>query len=99
MPLWALWPLFALVSTEGMPTYQFLAVTYGTAALTMFGFGGRRARPGAIRRLPVGPAIMVAIGMLLSNILFVMSLDYMPAAQANLIVYLWPVTVVILASR
>jgi drug/metabolite transporter (DMT)-like permease len=41
---------------------------------------------------------MVAIGLLGSTILFIMALRYIPAAQANLLLYLWPVMVVLIAS-
>lgn len=100
VPLWALWPLFAVISTGGMPTFQFFAITYGMAALTLFGFASRRqfARETVSLRRRLGPTLMVVFGMLFSNYLFVMAAKYMPAAQANLIVYLWPVTVVVLAA-
>lgn len=100
VPLWALWPLFAVISTGGMPTFQFFAITYAIGALTLFGFASRRqfARQAGALRKKLWPTAMVVFGMLFSNYLFVLAAKYMPAAQANLIVYLWPVTVVILAA-
>jgi drug/metabolite transporter (DMT)-like permease len=41
---------------------------------------------------------MVAVGLLLSDVLFIMALRHIPAAEANLILYLWPVIVVLLAA-
>jgi drug/metabolite transporter (DMT)-like permease len=43
-------------------------------------------------------ALMVAVGLLLSDVLFVLSLRHIPPAEANLILYLWPVAVVLLAA-
>ena len=41
---------------------------------------------------------MVAVGLLVSDIFFVEALYYIPAAQANLILYLWPLMVVLLGA-
>ena len=41
---------------------------------------------------------MVAVGLLLSDIFFIEALHYIPPAQANLILYLWPVMVVLLGA-
>ncbi len=41
---------------------------------------------------------MVPVGLLLSDIFFVVALHYLPPAQANLILYLWPGMVVLLGA-
>jgi drug/metabolite transporter (DMT)-like permease len=44
-------------------------------------------------------AVLVgAVGLLVSDILFVLALHHIPAAEANLILYLWPIMVVLLAG-
>ena len=103
IPLWALWPLFAVVSTDTMPTFQFLAIIYSIGAMTLFAL--RRPRmdeqsSGVDRswKAMVVPAAMVSVGLLVSNIFFLLAIRFMPAAEANLIVYLWPLMIVVLAA-
>jgi drug/metabolite transporter (DMT)-like permease len=103
IPLWALWPLFAVISGS-MPVFEFSAIIYTVGAATLFAL--RSTVPAARQKAPASrlspaawlPAVMVSFGMLLQNVLFLHAVRYMPAAQANLIVYLWPVMVVVLAS-
>jgi drug/metabolite transporter (DMT)-like permease len=104
IPLWALWPLFAASTSGTMPLFQFLAVMHAVAALTLFVLR-RSPRSGTLyamrystaARALVGPA-MVTLGILGSNICFVMAIRFMPPAPANLIVYLWPLEIVLLAA-
>jgi len=104
IPLWALWPLFAVISTGSMPVFQFLTIIYSVAALTLFALGSRRkVRPEAgarkqSRSFAWLQALMVSVGLLLSNIFFLLALRYMPAAPANLIVYLWPLMIVLIGA-
>jgi drug/metabolite transporter (DMT)-like permease len=59
----------------------------------------RREGTSSGRRASSWPAaLMVAVGLLLSDVLFVLALRHIPAAEANLILYLWPVMVVLLAA-
>jgi drug/metabolite transporter (DMT)-like permease len=103
IPLWATWPLFAVISAESIPPLQFTTLIFAIASLTLLGL-----RPSAQRwRYGTGmrsfgkfwlPIIMVAFGIFFSNLLFLLATGYMPAAQANLIVYTWPLMVVVLAA-
>jgi drug/metabolite transporter (DMT)-like permease len=44
------------------------------------------------------PAVMVSLGLLVSDIFFIEALHRIPAAQANLILYLWPLMVVVIGA-
>lgn len=105
VPLWATWPLLASLTTTAMPLFQYLAMIFGSGAVLLLampqrkatGVVGQRSVAGLFRSISL-TALMVAIGLLGSDILFIMALRYIPAAQANLLLYLWPVMVVLLAS-
>lgn len=104
IPLWATWPLLAVLSTGAMPLFQFLTVIFAVGALTLYalrprGAAGkpRSARRGAWQTRWL-PAVMVAVGLLVSDIFFIESLRFIPAAQANLILYLWPLMVMLLGA-
>lgn len=112
VPLWATWPLLAALTTTAMPLFQYLALIFATGAAMLLawpdGKGAvdrRAADQGAARPAVSGlrgsawlGALMVAVGLLLSDVLFILALRHIPAAEANLILYLWPVIVVLLAA-
>lgn len=104
VPLWATWPLLAVLSAGAMPLFQFLTVIFAIGAVALFALRprGAAAKPRPQRRgaWPTRwlPAAMVAVGLLVSDILFILALRFIPAAQANLILYLWPLMVVLLGA-
>ena len=96
IPLWAVWPLLAVLSTQ-TPVFEFMTVIFTVAAVLLWALPKSATSRHLTRgRLPLLPAIMAAIGIWVSNMLFLLSIHYIPAAQANLIVYLWPLMVVML---
>ena len=104
IPLWATWPLLAVLSTGTMPLFQFLTIIFAVGAVALFVLrrSGSADKPELVQRgtwLTKGfQAAMVAVGLLLSDIFFIEALHYIPPAQANLILYLWPVMVVLLGA-
>lgn len=106
VPLWATWPLLAALTTTSMPLFQYLAIIFVTGAVVLFALPGSSAIAVATggkgatspRTSTWLAAAMVAVGLLLSDVLFIMALRHIPAAEANLILYLWPVIVVLLAA-
>ncbi|MGH6880221.1 DMT family transporter [Hypericibacter sp.] len=105
VPLWATWPLLAALTTTSMPLFQYLAIIFATGALLLFALPASGTAVATGRKCGTGlrasrwlAAIMVAVGLLLSDVLFIIALRHIPAAEANLILYLWPVIVVILAA-
>jgi drug/metabolite transporter (DMT)-like permease len=100
IPLWATWPLLAVLSTS-VPLFQFLAIIFAVGALALFFLPRPSAPPSKTNDRPTRlstwlPAIMVALGLLVSDVFFIWALRFIPAAQANLILYLWPMMVVLL---
>lgn len=98
IPLWATWPLLAVLSTS-VPLFQFLAIIFAVGALVLFCLPKPQPidtshKPGWLTLWL--PAIMVALGLLVSDVFFIWALRFIPAAQANLILYLWPMMVVLL---
>ncbi|MGL5011179.1 MAG: DMT family transporter [Paracoccaceae bacterium] len=106
IPFWATWPLLAAMTTSAMPLFQYFALIYGVGALVLFLVPRSReitpaVQPGAVawaKSSRLLAAIMVGCGLLFSSILFVSAFAHIPVAQANLILYLWPVMVVALCA-
>ncbi|QKC86915.1 EamA family transporter (plasmid) [Mesorhizobium sp. NZP2077] len=98
VPLWALWPLMAVISADSMPTFQFSAINYAVAASTLFALSRRRASKAQLINQQLVPILMVALGLLIGNVLFLYSLKFISPAQSNIIVYLWPIIVILLAT-
>lgn len=104
IPLWATWPLLAVLATGAIPLFQFLTIIFAVGAALLFAL-----RPPSSTAKPKDepdrtwltkwlPAIMVSLGLLVSDIFFIEALRFIPAAQANLILYLWPLMVVLLGA-
>lgn len=104
IPLWATWPLLAILSAGTMPVFQFLAVIFAAGAVALFALRPRGAagEPRSERRSAWRtrwlPASMVAVGLLASDIFFLEAIRFIPPAQASLIFYLWPLMVVLLGA-
>ncbi len=104
IPMWALWPLFAAVISDSMPLFQFSTINYGIGALTLFAMRASRSVSGgnlinpSISRSAWLSAILFAVMSLFSGILFLLALRFVPPAQANLIVYLWPVEIIVIGT-
>jgi drug/metabolite transporter (DMT)-like permease len=81
-----------------LPTFQLLSIGFATGAFVLagidrYGLYQRSSQP--IRWLGV---LMGVIGLLGSNALYVFAMRLIPPAQANLISYLWPIMIVVIAS-
>lgn len=106
IPLWATWPLLAAVTATSVPLFQYLSLIFAAGAGSLWllrtGSGGsvwghRSGERGAKGSVWLA-AIMVCVGLLFSDVLFLLALRHIPAAQANLLLYLWPVMVVLLGK-
>nr|WP_281004638.1 EamA family transporter [Mesorhizobium atlanticum] len=98
VPLWALWPLMAVIASDSLPTFQFSAINYAVAASTLFLSSRRRPYTSRMINQQLVSILMVALGVLVGNVLFLYSLKFIAPAQSNVIVYLWPVILVVLAT-
>jgi len=105
IPLWATWPTLALRTRE-LPIFEVLSIAYLVGWLTLNALERARARTTetsavlgdsatSVPRIASAwqsriPALMFAIGVAGSAALFVFATNYIAAAEANLISYLWP---------
>jgi drug/metabolite transporter (DMT)-like permease len=108
IPLWSTWPALALWSLE-MPAFECLTIAFGVGwiVLTLL---DRPVRDGQQRdqttaEVPAAgyaserwlswlPPIACAVGLSGSNAFHILATHYIPAAEANLVSYLWPVEIV-----
>ncbi len=95
IPLWATWPALALRAFE-MPAFECLTVAFFTGWLVLTIIARATGELGAARQsiLSWVPALACAIGLSGSNGFHILATHSIPAAQANLISYLWPVMIV-----
>jgi len=98
IPLWATWPVLAHHAAQ-MPVFQTLVIAFAVAAAVLYCFEphGRRSDQCAMRD-DLLPAAVCALGLLGANALFIVSIRYIPPAQANVLSYLWPVMVVVIGA-
>lgn len=95
IPLWATWPTLALRTLE-MPAFECLTIAFLFGWLVL----GRaeRSEPAATTERTSWrswvPAAACALGLSGSNAFHILATHYIPAAEANLISYLWPVMIV-----
>jgi drug/metabolite transporter (DMT)-like permease len=95
IPLWATWPTLALRALE-IPAFECLTIAFGFGWLVL----ARLQRPAAGDNQPTAslgswlPALACALGLAGSNAFHILATHHIPAAEANLISYLWPVMIV-----
>jgi drug/metabolite transporter (DMT)-like permease len=91
IPLWATWPALSLRTRE-MPAFECLTLIFLVASLVL----GVIERPVARVDAQIStwrpwiPALAFAVGESGSAVCFLLATHYIPAAEANLIAYLWP---------
>jgi drug/metabolite transporter (DMT)-like permease len=95
IPLWATWPALALRALE-MPAFECLTIAFlfGWIALGCTHRTATTVASKHSRWLSWVPAIACALGLCGSNAFHILATHYIPAAEANLISYLWPVMIV-----
>ncbi len=96
-----LWAALALltVSTSEIPPFQLVAMTFavgGLAGLVWIAMSGRS--PLAAFRWPPRVWLLGVAGLFGYHLLYFVALSRAPAAEANLINYLWPLLIVLLAA-
>src|SRR3981081_3995312 len=93
--LWYTWPALALWSLE-MPAFECLTIASGVGwiVLTLLERSSPSPQATPSRWLSWLPPIACAVGLSGSNAFHILATHYTPAAEANLISYLWPVEIV-----
>lgn len=91
IPLWATWPTLSLY-TRDIPAFECLAIAFLVASFVL-----SRAQPRLVKfsadassRRSWIPAVAFAVGASGSAVFFLLATHHIPAAEANLITYLWP---------
>jgi drug/metabolite transporter (DMT)-like permease len=96
-----LWAGLAVLTvlTSGLPPFEVLSLSFGIAFFSGLGFLAVRG-PGALAQLgqPLAPWLTAFIGIFGYHALYFYALKAAPAAEANLITYLWPLLIVVFAS-
>src|SRR5882757_2940517 len=100
IPLWATWPSLA-IRTFDIPPLESLSIMFFFGWLVLMPL--HRPEPGSVdERLPGKlswlPALVFAIGLSGGDVAFLLATHRIPAAQANLISYLWPVMIVVFGA-
>lgn len=99
IPLWATWPSLA-IQTLQVPPFESLAVMFFFGS---FVFASLHRSAGADIERPSSrqswlPAIVYGLALAGGDTCFILATHRIPAAQANLISYLWPVMIVVLGA-
>ena len=98
IPLWATWPCLAIRTFE-IPPLEFLAMMFLVGWLVLASL--HRPTKTGIDRLSKRswlPAAAFAVSLSGGDIAFIAATHRIPAAQANLISYLWPVMIVVFGA-
>lgn len=96
--LWATWPTLA---TWAQPAPPFLIFALGSAVGFVVSLA-RAAATGQARafvRTPPRTLALVAGGLLVNNVLYLMAMPRIGPAEANVVAYLWPILLVLITSR
>lgn len=96
--LWATWPTLA---TWAQPAPPFLIFALGSAVGFAVSLASASARGQARVFLQTPPRtfLLVTGGLLLNNVLYLMAMPRIGPAEANVVSYLWPILLVLIASR
>ncbi len=101
IPLWAMWPSLAL-RTAPLPPLETLALAFacGWISFSALHMHAGEATPGSTAgsRQEWLPALVYAAALSGGDLCFLLALHRIPAAQANLLSYLWPVMLVVLGA-
>jgi drug/metabolite transporter (DMT)-like permease len=95
IPLWATWPTLALRTLE-MPAFECLTIAFLFGWIVLGRAEQAAAQVDDAQRAWRSwiPALACAAGLSGSNAFHILATHYIPAAEANLISYLWPVMIV-----
>ncbi len=100
IPLWAMWPSLAL-RTAAVPPLETLTLAFlcGSISFRALHISAREpaAAAGGSWRSWI-PGLVYAGALSGGDVCFLLALHRIPAAQANLLVYLWPVMIVVIGA-
>ena len=96
---WATWPTLATLAMPAPPFSVFgLAAAVGLAAALLMAI--LRRRTASFLATPFRSVLLVSVGLLVNNVLYLFAMPRIGPAEANVVAYLWPVMLVlIMAAR
>jgi drug/metabolite transporter (DMT)-like permease len=98
VPLWASLALLTTL-TAGLPPFQVLACSFAVAGLGGVAWSLRPGGGGVdALRMPAGAAVLTTGALFGNYALYLVALKNAPVVEANLINYLWPLLIVVLAA-
>jgi drug/metabolite transporter (DMT)-like permease len=100
IPLWAMWPTLAL-RTAAVPPLETLTLAFLCGSISFRALHVSVREPAAVAggswRSWI-PGLVYAGALSGGDVCFLLALHRIPAAQANLLVYLWPVMLVVMGA-
>jgi drug/metabolite transporter (DMT)-like permease len=100
IPLWALWPALA-IRTAAVPPLEALALMFACGLLSfsaLHALSPEAPAPSARYWRGWLPALVYAAALSGGDLCFLLATHRLPAAQANLLSYLWPVMIVVIGA-
>lgn len=95
--LWASWPALATVAHPA-PPYLVLGLSAFVGFLASYINAARTKSAQTFFSVPFGTMVFVAIGLMGNNAFYLAAISRIGPAEANVVHYLWPVFLVVLAS-
>jgi drug/metabolite transporter (DMT)-like permease len=100
IPLWAMWPSLAL-RTVATPPLETLTLAFACGWISFKVLQVRAGEAGGNSARPLRswiPALVYALALSGGDLCFLLAVHRLPAAQANLLAYLWPVMIVVFGA-
>lgn len=86
---WATWPTLATLASPAPPFLVFgLAAAVGFAAALFMAI--LRGRTASFVATPLRTVLLVSVGLLVNNVLYLFAMPRIGPAEANVVAYLWP---------
>lgn len=96
--LWATWPTLATIANPAPPFLMFgLAAAVGF--VVSLGLSAAQGKAADFLSTPPRTLVVVTVGLLANNILYLLAIRRIGPAEANVISYLWPVLLVAIVAR
>lgn len=96
-----LWALLAALTTYAgdLPPFQLTAMTFAIGTVVGLAYAQARGLSlGALRDVPLGAWALGVYGLLAFHVCYFVALRLAPALEASLIVYLWPLLIVVFSA-